>query len=73
MRYFENIPIADECDERNDAPDLLYILYKYLIVFNDFKHEMVLLELVGENETSTMDTLEKAVENRNYTLMNSTP
>ena len=67
VRYFENIPIADECDERNDAPDLLYILYKYLIVFNDFKHEMVLLELVGENETSTMDTLEKAVENRNYT------
>lgn len=62
VRYFENIPVADSRDERNDAPDLLYILYKYIIVFNDFKHEMVLLELVGDNETSSMDFLEKATE-----------
>lgn len=34
VRYFENIPVADSRDERNDAPDLLYILYKYIIVFN---------------------------------------
>ena len=67
VRYFENIPVADSRDERNDAPDLLYILYKYIIVFNDFKHEMVLLELVGDNETSSMDFLEKAIGNRNYT------
>lgn len=62
VRYFENIPVADSRDERNDAPDLLYILYKYIIVFNDFKHEMVLLELVGDNETSSMDFLEKPSE-----------
>ncbi len=67
VRYFENIPVADSRDERNDAPDMLYILYKYIIVFNDFKHEMVLLELVGDSETSSMDFLEKSIGNRNYT------
>ena len=29
VRYFENIPIKDSCDAKNDAPDMLYILYKY--------------------------------------------
>ena len=70
VRYFENIPVADSRDERNDAPDLLYIIYKYIIVFNDFKHEMVLLELVGDSETSSMDFLEKSIGNRNYTTYN---
>lgn len=50
----------------NDAPEILYILYKYLIVFNDFKSEMVLVELQADNEPSHIDEVEKAVNNRNY-------
>lgn len=37
VRYFENIAVKDSREATNDAPDMLYILYKYLIVFNDFK------------------------------------
>ena len=37
VRYFENIAVKDSREATNDAPDILYILYKYLIVFNDFK------------------------------------
>ena len=46
---------------------MLYILYKYIIVFNDFSNEMLLLEMLGEGEESHLDIVEKAIHNRNYT------
>ena len=46
---------------------MLYILYKYLIVFNDFRNEMLLLEMLQDNEESHLDYVEKAIHNRNYT------
>ena len=52
VRYFENIPVKDSREATNDAPDMLYILYKYLIVFNDFKNEMLLLEMLAPGETA---------------------
>jgi anthranilate synthase component 1 len=67
VRYFENIPVKDSTEDRNDAPDMLYILYKYLIVFNDFRHEMMLLEMTKDGEADGLDELKKAVESRNYT------
>ena len=66
VRYFENISVKDSKDAKNDAPDMLYILYKYLIVFNDFKDEMMMLEMVEENEEDHLDTIEKAIHNRNF-------
>ena len=68
VRYFEEIPVKDSYEAANDAPDLLYILYKYLIVFHDFKSEMVLIEMLGDNETSGLDKIQRAIHNRNYTL-----
>jgi anthranilate synthase component 1 len=67
VRYFENIPVKDSTDDRNDAQDMLYILYKYLIVFNDFRHEMMLLEMTADGEADGLDELKKAVESQNYT------
>lgn len=67
VRYFEYIPVKDSISTINDAPDMLYILYKYLIVFHDFKHEMVLLEMQSDDEPSHIDEVEKAICNRNYT------
>ena len=67
VRYFENIDVPDSIDEKNDAPEILYILYKYLIVFHGFKSEMVLLELQSPGEPSHIDEIEKAINNRNFT------
>ena len=67
VRYFEDIPVKDSREATNDAPDMLYILYKYLIVFNDFKNEMLLLEMLAPGETSELDQVQKAIHNRNYT------
>ncbi len=67
VRYFEHIDVKDSTEAKNDAPDILYILYKYIIVFNDFKSEMVLVEMQGEGESSHIDTIERAIADRNYT------
>lgn len=67
VKYLENIEIKEEVQTRNDAPDIYYILYKYLIVFNDFSNEMVLIEMQNDNERSHIDDIEKAINNRNYT------
>lgn len=67
VRYFEHIDIKDSRDERNDAPDMLYILYKYLIVFNDFRNEMLLLEMLPKNEKSQLEKVQNLIHNRNYT------
>lgn len=66
VRYFEKIQVKDSTDAKNDAPEILYILYKYLIVFNDYKSEMVLIEMLGE-ESAHLSEVEKAIHNRNYT------
>ncbi len=66
VRYFENIPVKDSTEWKNDAPDILYILYKYIIVFHDFKSEMVLVAMQGENEASHIEEIRKAIDNRNY-------
>lgn len=68
VRYFEDIPVKDSREATNDAPDMLYILYRYLVIFNDFKNEMMLLEMLGEGEKSGLDTIQKAIHNRNYTV-----
>lgn len=70
VKYFEDIPVKESHDDMNDAPDILYILYKYVMIFNHFKNELTLVEMLGENEESGLDQLEAAIENRNYASYN---
>ncbi|MDR0938165.1 MAG: anthranilate synthase component I family protein [Mediterranea sp.] len=70
VRYFERIPVKESHDERNDAPDLLYILYKYVIAFNPFKNELTLVEMLADGEESHLAELEDTIDNRNYASYN---
>ena len=66
IRYFEDIPVMESHDERNDAPDMTYILYKYLIIFNHFKNELTLIELHEPDEHAHLHELESLINNRNF-------
>ena len=57
VRYFEQIPVKDETQQQNDAPDLLYILYKYVIVFDHFSGTMTLVELLSDGEEDHLEQL----------------
>ncbi len=66
VRYFEHIDVKDETQAENDAPDLLYILYKDYIIFDHFKNEVTLIELLADGEEDDLDQLEHDVNNRPY-------
>ena len=49
VRYFENINVKDETQEKNDAPDVLYILYKVVIVFDHHNNTLKIVSLAPSN------------------------
>ena len=51
VRYFENIAVKDETQAKNDAPDVLYILYKVVI---EFDHHNNMLKVVTLTTTSNL-------------------
>ncbi len=70
VKYTENINIKESKEERNDAPDMLYILYKYILVFNHFSDEITLLELQEEDELSNLNKIESLISQRNFANYN---
>lgn len=66
VRYFEHIDVKDETQAENDAPDLLYILYKDYIIFDHFKNEVTIVELLADGEEDDLNQLEHDVNSRPY-------
>lgn len=62
VRYFENIAVKDTTMEKNDAPDILYILFRDVIVFDHFNNTMQIITLGGEQE---LDKLMRAINKQN--------
>ena len=60
-RYFEGIPVKDSTTDKNDAPDMCYTLFKYVVVFNDFRHELLLIELLADGEQSKLADIEAKI------------
>ena len=52
IRYFENIAVKDETQPKNDAPDMLYILYKVVIVFDHHNNQLKVIALVSDNQSN---------------------
>ena len=68
VRYFENIEVKDETQPTNDAPDLLYILYKDVIVFDHFRNELTIIEMLTDGEEDDLDVLERDLNGRPYQI-----
>lgn len=66
VRYFEDIPVRDVMMDRNDAPDILYILYEDIIVFDHFNNTLQLISMLPrdvqpEEGEARLDAIEKAM------------
>ncbi len=66
VRYFEQINVKDETQSENDAPDMLYILYKDVVVFDHFRNEVTIIELLQDGEVDDLDQLERDLGSRSY-------
>ena len=62
VRYFENINVKDETQEKNDAPDMLYILYKEVIVFDHHQNQVKVVTL---GDASEADNIIRAMNKAN--------
>lgn len=45
VRYFENIAVKDTTMALNDAPDMMYILFRDIIVFDHFNNTLTIVSL----------------------------
>ncbi len=48
VRYFENIDVKDTTMDKNDAPDMMYIFFRDVIVFDHFNNTMTIVSLGSE-------------------------
>ena len=48
--YFEHIAVKDETLEKNDAPDMLYILFQDIIVFDHFNNRLSIVTLTADGD-----------------------
>ena len=60
VRYFEHIEVKDETQDKNDAPDMLYVFYENIIVFDHFNNLLTIVSL-GDS----VEQMEKAIYRQN--------
>ena len=62
VRYFEDIAVKDTTMEKNDAPDMMYILYRDIIVFDHFNNKLAIVTL---GEESALDDIYRQMNKAN--------
>lgn len=55
VRYFENIEVRDSTEEKNDAADIMYVLYRDIIVFDHFNNTMTLVTIGNEKDLDELE------------------
>ena len=69
VRYFEDIAVKDETQAKNDAPDMLYILYRIVIVFDHFNNQLTVVSLTPsdqpQNGEADFDNIMRAMNKAN--------
>ena len=69
VRYFEDIAVKDETQAKNDAPDMLYILYRIVIVFDHFNNQLAVVSLTPsdhpQNGEADLDNIMRAMNKAN--------
>lgn len=63
VRYFEDIDVKDATMDKNDAPDIYYIMYRDVIVFDHFNNSMQIISL--SDESSAIADILRAINKQN--------
>lgn len=70
VRYFENIAVKDETQERNDAPDMLYIMYKVVIAFDHHNNRLTMVTVGNDKD---LDAITLAMNKANVPAYGFSP
>jgi len=72
VRYFESIELEGKSNSA-DIPEMVYLYFRYILVMNHFKNELILVENLQEGEQSRMDEVLNLLDNRNYASYDFVP
>lgn len=73
IRYFEPVDTMKHATKASDIPEMLYILYRYIIVVNHFKNELTIVENLFGSGPSRMNEIESMLDNRNFASYDFVP
>ncbi|MBO7427387.1 MAG: anthranilate synthase component I family protein, partial [Paludibacteraceae bacterium] len=65
VRYFENIAVKDETQTKNDAPDILYVLFKNIVEFDHYNSSLKIISLCADGEESEIANIERQMNRTN--------
>lgn len=73
VRYFEDIPVKDSTESRNDAPDLLYMMFRSIIVFDHFNNTLEIASLADKDDEADIETLLRHIDRPTGNVYNFHP
>lgn len=65
VQYFESVKIQPKEVRFSEIPDMIYILYRFVIVVNHFRSQMTVVENCREGESSQVEELLDVIRNNN--------
>ena len=65
VKYFESVKIQPKEVRFSEIPDMIYILYRFVIVVNHFRSQMTVVENCREGESSQVEELLDVIRNNN--------
>lgn len=68
VQYFEDIKFADSKEDQYGIPDIIYSVYRNIIVIDHFKNEMYIFDHQAEDsdESSNLQEIADLVKSKNY-------
>ncbi len=66
VKYFEDIRIAEEPEEKYGIPEIVYSVYRIIIAINHFQNTLTILENQTRGYESQIDYIESLLSNRNF-------
>ncbi len=66
VKYFEDISIAEEPEEKCRIPEMVYSVYRIIIAINHFQNTLTILENQTGGYESQIDYIESLLYNRNF-------
>ncbi|MFR1235366.1 MAG: anthranilate synthase component I family protein [Barnesiella sp.] len=68
VSYFESVTIRSREERFREIPDMLYMLFRFIIVVNHYKNELTVIENSSPGETSRIGELEGVMRNNNVAV-----
>ncbi len=73
ISYFEDVNSVNEIKANGNIPEFYYIFYRFILVINHLKNELIIVENVPEGKQSETEQLEAVLNNNNIATYDFRP